>query len=126
MNRAVIGMGSNIDAARNVDAAITAIAQSHRLIAQSRLVQTKAIGPTPGADYLNGAVLIETALPREALIDSLKEIESQLGRHRTDDKYAPRTIDLDIVVWNDQVVDADVYERNFLREAVVEVLGRLP
>jgi len=52
----------------------------------------------------------------------LREIESGLGRVRTANKNGPRTIDLDILVWNGEVVDADVYERGFLRDSIIELL----
>ncbi len=52
----------------------------------------------------------------------LREIESGLGRVRTGNKNGPRTIDLDILVWNGEVVDDDVYEREFLKTSIRELL----
>ena len=124
-NLAVIAIGSNIDAQRNVADAVNLIAQAHRLIAQSKFVWTKPIGNANQDDFLNGAVLIQTPLPEGELRIYLRELESQLGRHRTADKSAPRTIDLDLVVWNGQVVHKDVSERDFVRQAVLEVCPEL-
>ena len=53
-------------------------------------------------------------------------LESQLGRVRSADRYAPRPIDLDIIVWNDEIIDEDVHERDFLSRSIQEVLPNLP
>ena len=120
MNQAVIGIGSNIDPVENTAEAITALAEGQRLLARSRFVWTKPIGP-PQPAYLNGAVLIETPLDRDALKAWLRGVEDRLGRVRSAERFGPRTIDLDVVVWNGQVVDEDVRTRAFLRQAVSEV-----
>jgi 2-amino-4-hydroxy-6-hydroxymethyldihydropteridine diphosphokinase len=58
---------------------------------------------------------------REELKSWLRELERELGRIRKSDRYDPRTIDLDIVVWGGEIMDEDVYEREFLRAAILEV-----
>lgn len=126
LSDAVVGIGSNIEPEKNVQAAIAALAQAGQVVACSRIVQTKAIGPSPQADFRNGAVRLRTAKSRDQLRQFLRQVESQLGRVRCADKYAPRTIDLDIVVWNGQVVDDDIYNRDFLKNAVLEVWPELP
>ena len=125
MNHAVIGIGSNIQPEVNIPKAISKIGNSHRIIRQSRIVETLPIGPTSQPHYLNGAVLIETDLELEELKTWLLTVENELGRIRGIDKYAPRTIDLDIVVWGGEIVDQDVYRRDYLRQAVSEVCPTL-
>lgn len=125
MNRAVIGIGSNIKPEENVAKAREIIAQNHQVLAVSRFIETKPIGYTDQPNFVNGAMLIETVMNRMELKQWLHEVEIQLGRVRTENKYGPRTIDLDIVVWNGEIVDQDVHERDFLRDAVVEVLHGL-
>jgi 2-amino-4-hydroxy-6-hydroxymethyldihydropteridine diphosphokinase len=49
-------------------------------------------------------------------------LESELGRVKTDNKHGPRSIDLDILVWNGEIVDGEVYEREFLRRSIEELL----
>ena len=71
------------------------------------------------------AFLVSTGLDREELERNLKEIEKKLGRVKTGTKFGPRTIDLDIVVWNGEVVDLDFYERDFVRNACCELLPEL-
>ncbi len=124
VNRVVIGIGSNIEPREHVEAAIREMRAAHRLLGTSSFTVTKAIGSAGEAqqdDYLNGACLIETRMTREELRDWLRKMETRLGRARGPDKFAPRTIDLDIVVWNGEVVDPDLYERDFLRAAVREL-----
>ena len=58
--------------------------------------------------------------------DALRELETQVGRVRAVHRDEPRRIDLDIAVWNGEVVDPDVHERAFLRAAVLDVLPDLP
>ena len=72
-----------------------------------------------------GSVLIETASEIGELKAALKRIESALGRDGTVDSSEPRTIDLDIVVWNNAVVDKDFYRREYLKHSVLELLPNL-
>lgn len=125
MNRAVIALGSNIDPKEHVAAAQAQIAAGHRLLGTSRFVITQPIGPQDQPSFLNGCVLIETDMGLESLRQWLKDLEDRLGRVRTSDKFGPRTIDLDVVAWNGQIVDEDVYSRDFLQEAVRELLPTL-
>jgi 2-amino-4-hydroxy-6-hydroxymethyldihydropteridine diphosphokinase len=62
-------------------------------------------------------------LDRDAFAAYLRLMEDRLGRVRTANKFGPRTIDLDIVVWNGEIVNADYSERDFVRDAVRELLG---
>ncbi len=125
MNRAVVSLGSNIDPAEHVQRARDLIAASYELVAESALRMTKPVGFTEQADFLNGALLVDTALDHEAFRAFLKDVETQLGRIHAENSHGPRTIDLDIVVWNDTVVDDDFHTRAFLREAVREILPDL-
>ena len=126
MNRAVVAIGSNVDPERHVAAALARLAAGLTVRARSALVRTRPVGPPDRPEYLNGAVLVETAMGRAALKAYLRGVEADLGRTRTADRYAPRTIDLDIVVWNGEVVDDDVRVRPYLRAAVREVWPDLP
>ena len=125
MNRAVIGVGSNIEPERNVPEARRHIAHRHVIVAASPFVQTRPLGYADQPDFTNGALLVETAAERERLRADLKAIEALLGRRHSDNRDGPRTIDLDIVVWNGRIVDADLYTRDFLRESVLAVLPEL-
>lgn len=125
MNRAVIGVGSNIEPDANIAAARRRIARAHKLLAESQFVETEPIGYDDQPNFINGVILVETDMDRETLKGWLGGVETDLGRVRSENRCGPRTIDLDIVVWNGSVVDEDVYVRPFLREAVLQVWPEL-
>jgi 2-amino-4-hydroxy-6-hydroxymethyldihydropteridine diphosphokinase len=125
MNRAIIGLGSNIDPHQNIRRAKETLAQKFHLVAESCFKWTKPVSEIRQADFMNGAVLIETKLNIEQLKSALKEIETDIGRVETDNRQGPRMIDLDIVVWNETIVDPNFYERDFLKESVLELTPNL-
>jgi 2-amino-4-hydroxy-6-hydroxymethyldihydropteridine diphosphokinase len=57
----------------------------------------------------------------ESLSLFLKDLEDQMGRDRSQPKFGPRNIDLDILIWNNKVVDPDYYTRDFLRTSAAEL-----
>ncbi|GAB4310951.1 MAG: 2-amino-4-hydroxy-6-hydroxymethyldihydropteridine diphosphokinase [Candidatus Sumerlaeia bacterium] len=124
-HQAVIAVGSNIAPERHVGAAREHVAGTFRLLAESRFVWTDPIGPPGQPPYLNGAWLIETDMDESATRRRLRQIEAALGRVRTGDKYSPRPIDLDLVVWDGRIIDRDVNRRPFLRDAVRQLLPEL-
>jgi 2-amino-4-hydroxy-6-hydroxymethyldihydropteridine diphosphokinase len=102
----VILLGSNIDKERNLPAAVRLLRQQCHVLACSSVYETLAAG-TPGyPNFLNAAVLIETPLDTRTLKQEvLAAIEQQLHRVRTDDPNAPRTLDADVILFNDAVFD---------------------
>lgn len=121
-NSVIISIGSNIDAESNIEKMLILLGQEVNILKVSRLVITKPIGIENQSDFTNGAVKIATPLEKDKLNKLLKSIEDQLGRDRTAAKFGPRSIDLDIVVWNGEIVDNDYYSRDFLRHTVDELL----
>lgn len=93
---AFISLGSNIEPEANLLAAANSLRILGTPLAASRVYRNPAIGPTPQPDFFNAAVLISTSVPPQDIRTQLRQIESRLGRRRTSDKYAPRTIDLDL------------------------------
>ncbi len=127
MTRAVVAFGSNIAPEVNIPAALERLGRRHRIIARSPTVTTPPIGPiSQQPDFHNGAVLVETDRAREAFVLELKSIEVALGREPGGDRWGPRTMDLDVVVWDGRVVDDDVHERSWLTAAVAGLVGELP
>jgi dihydroneopterin aldolase/2-amino-4-hydroxy-6-hydroxymethyldihydropteridine diphosphokinase len=105
-NRAFISLGSNIEPEQNLAEAVHRLAERCRLVAVSLVYETRPVGTTGQPNYLNAAVLIETELAAAELkAQVLQVIEEELGRARTEDKNAPRTIDLDISLFNDEVLE---------------------
>ena len=72
-----------------------------RIVAASSIEETRPLGTIPQPDYLNQMVLLETALPPRVLLEACLEIERETGRVRGPDKWGPRTLDLDIVRYDD-------------------------
>ena len=122
MNTAVVSVGSNINPHQNIDAAKELISGKFKLISISSFVITEPIGFKEQDDFLNGAFLIQTGLDLEGLNDVLKKIEIDMGRVKTSNKEGPRIIDLDIIIWNNKIIDDDVYKRSFLQNSVIELL----
>lgn len=105
---AFIALGSNIDPEINLPLASTRLSELGKPIAASTVYQNPAIADEPQPDYLNAAVLIETALAPLMIREKLREIEADLGRIRTEHKFAPRTIDLDLCILGDRVRDHEL------------------
>lgn len=121
MHRVVIGVGSNIEPKAHIAKAREIIRQTHRLVSESKFIKTKPIGFTDQPDFYNGVFLVDTEMSKKSFKKWLKGVEETLGRVRTENQYGPRNIDLDIVIWDGNIVDPDVYDRNFLQKAVMEV-----
>lgn len=97
-------LGSNIDKERNLRAAVRLLGRLVEIVALSPVYETTAVGLVDQPDFLNGAALIRTELSAAALKDGpLATIEQELGRTRAADKNVPRTIDLDIALYDDLV-----------------------
>ena len=105
MGEVVILLGSNIDPADNIRRGAKQLAAKLPVLRSSSVWLTPAVG-TPGPGFYNAAVLCSTWMDAEELkYDLLRPIEEQLGRIRTQDKYAPRTIDMDAILLNNVVLD---------------------
>jgi 2-amino-4-hydroxy-6-hydroxymethyldihydropteridine diphosphokinase len=105
---AAIALGSNLGDRRAVIAdalrRIAALPQT-ALLRASDLMENPAVNsPQPAGPFLNAAALIETSLSAHELMQALLAIEHELGRERTE-RNAPRTIDLDLLLYGDAVID---------------------
>ena len=122
MNTSIIVLGSNIEPQKNIGLAKRLIFERFQVLRESRFLKTKPVGLVNQPDFINGALLIETELECELFRFDLKEIEYRMGRTKNISKsYGPRIIDVDVLVWNDQVVNQDFYEREFVRDFVLEL-----
>ncbi len=129
LNRAYLSLGSNVDKERNIVSAVRLLAEAVRIVAVSSVYETAPVGNPNQESFLNAAVVIETPLYAEALErDVLGPIEDRLGRRRTADKNAPRTIDIDIALFNEEVLDSEIATRAHLAVPLAEVAAnyRLP
>ena len=112
MSRAFVALGANLgDRASTLDRAIAALdgLPSTRVIRRARIIETDALlppgDPTPQPRYLNTVVELDTGLEPAALLAELKAVETRLGRTPAA-RWAPRVIDLDLLLWGDRVEPA--------------------
>lgn len=104
-----IGLGSNLgDPSAQVEAALLALARlpHTRLIARSHLYRTAPWGDVTQPDFINAVARLETALDASALMQALLGIERDAGRVRGAERYGPRVLDLDLLVYSDQRIEA--------------------
>ncbi len=130
MTRAFIGVGSNLEPERNLRESLRQLASCVRVLDISTVFVTEPIGRPEQASYYNCVAAVETSFAPLALKqDVLRRIENRLGRMRGDDRYAARTIDLDLLLYGDLVVneagleipDPDILLRPFLAEGLAEL-----
>ena len=132
MSRALVALGSNIPPRRaTLRAAVEALdaLPGTRVLAVSRFHETAPVdAPDGSGPFMNGACLLSTTLHPEALLDELLGIEEEHGRVR-EERNGPRTLDLDLVLHGDQVLETEqltlphprAHERLFVLEPAVEV-----
>ncbi|EEU6538848.1 2-amino-4-hydroxy-6-hydroxymethyldihydropteridine diphosphokinase [Salmonella enterica] len=110
MTIAYIALGSNLASPlEQVNAALQAIADipDSRIVAVSSFYRTPPLGPQDQPDYLNAAVALDTTLSAEALLNHTQRIELQQGRTRKAERWGPRTLDLDIMLFGDSVIHTE-------------------
>jgi len=117
----IIGIGSNIEPEKNIASALFFLRQEQTFISVSSLIKTSPIGIAEQPDFLNGAAKVNTEMELADFKTYLKKLEDRLMRDRTSPKFGPRTIDLDIVLWDGEILDPDYYSRDFLKTAVQEI-----
>ncbi|MDY1036973.1 2-amino-4-hydroxy-6-hydroxymethyldihydropteridine diphosphokinase [Enterobacteriaceae bacterium RIT714] len=136
MTLAYIAIGSNLASPlEQVNAAVQALSDipQSRLVAVSAFYRTPPLGPQDQPDYLNAAVVLETALEPEALLDNTQRIELQQGRVRKAERWGPRTLDLDIMLFGDRIIQTerltvphyDMKNRGFMLWPLLEVAPTL-
>lgn len=132
----VIALGSNMgDRQENIMTAIRALSQHSDIIIErvSSLYETKPVGITDQPDFLNGVISISTTLEPFKLLEVCLYVESQMGRIRHE-RWGPRNIDIDILIYHSQVVQDEVlqiphprlHERSFVLVPLQEIARELP
>lgn len=129
--RAYLGLGANLGtAARNLDAALECLSKHPDItnLTPSNIIITKPWGKTDQPDFHNMVVGVNTGLPPLELLDVCLGIEDELGRVRAE-KWGPRLIDIDIIVYNRIVMNTDrltlphqfAHERDFVLDPLREI-----
>ncbi len=110
MNRVYIAIGSNLgDPIRKAQDAIAALKllPNSRFVAASSLYTSKPMGPSDQPDYVNAVASIDTELEPLDLLDHTQRIELEFGRERKKERWGPRTLDLDILLYGDLQLDSE-------------------
>src|SRR5687768_15853055 len=122
MARAWLSLGSNLEPERHLAAALEELRAAFGELVVSRTYRTRAVG-FDGPDFLNLAVGLETTLEPEVLNDWLHALEDRHGRRRDVPRYASRTLDVDILLYDDRIVHGanhlEVPRRELLEQAFV-------
>ena len=126
MTRVYVAVGANLgDREATIRAALAALPD---VVAVSELRETAPVGVVDQPPFLNGAAALETELSPRELLDVLLEVERRLGRERRE-RWGPRTIDLDLLLHGDDVVDEPgltvphprLHERRFALEPLLDL-----
>ncbi|EBE3718226.1 2-amino-4-hydroxy-6-hydroxymethyldihydropteridine diphosphokinase [Salmonella enterica subsp. diarizonae serovar 42:l,v:1,5,7] len=136
MTIAYIALGSNLAyPLEQVNAALKTIADipDSRIVAVSSFYRTPPLGPQDQPDYLNAAVALDTALAPEELLNYTQRIERQQGRERKAERWGPRTLDIDIMLFGDKIINTerltvphyDMKNRGFMLWPLFEVAPEL-
>ena len=110
MTLAYIAIGSNLASPlEQVNAAVQALGEipQSQIIAVSSFYRTPPLGPQDQPDYLNAAVVLDTALDAETLLDNTQRIELQQGRVRKAERWGPRTLDLDLMLFGNEIINTE-------------------
>ena len=127
--KAVIALGSNLgNRELNIDSAIAELAKIVEITHLSTNHETDPVGGPEQPKYLNAIAIAETELNPEELLIAMLEIENKLGRKR-EIHWGPRTLDLDLIVFGDEVIDSEILvlphpraqERRFVLEPWLEI-----
>lgn len=133
---AYIGLGSNLgEPLQQLDAAFTALNKlsGSRVAKRSSFYTSKPMGPADQPDYINAVAELETALAPQDLLLALQAIEQLQGRERSGQRWGARTLDLDLLLYADKVIDTEhlqvphpgLAERDFVLIPLTEIAPEL-
>ena len=132
MTRAYVGLGANLgDRKRTLREAVSALSAEDgiEVVAVSALRETEPVGVGEQPLYLNGAAELETALAARELLGRLLAVEQRFGRVRVPGEHGPRTLDLDLLLYGDDVIEEAgltvphprLHERRFVLEPLAKL-----
>lgn len=121
-----LGLGSNTEPENNLRLGVRELAQRFSLITVSRVYRNAALGFS-GSEFLNAVAKIETGKSVTLIADELNEIHDLAGRRRGDNAFSSRTLDIDLLLYGDEVLPewriprADVLDYSFVLRPLSEL-----
>ena len=136
MHTVYLGLGANLNAPRKqIHAAVTALKalKDVEFVCVSHDYASKPMGPQDQPDYVNAVACVKTALMPEQLLDLTQAIELEHGRVRKEQRWGPRTLDIDILLFGNDVIDTPrltvphygLTEREFVVYPLLEIAPTL-
>jgi len=131
---AYVAVGSNIKPERHVPWALATLAEVVEVLGSSTFYRTAPLGDRDQPRFVNGVWQIATAIePRRLKYEVLRGVEAAVGRVRSDDRFAPREIDLDLILYGDRAIDEpglelpdpEIEERPFIAVPLLELAPEL-
>ena len=120
-HQAYLSLGSNIEPETNLVKAIELLSNHGQIAKISSAWESQSVG-APGPNYLNACLLLITQLSQAELKEQvLLPIETSLGRKRSENRFAPRTIDIDIIVFDGESCDDKYWEQAFVVIPLAEI-----
>lgn len=127
-----IGLGSNLDDPEpRLAAALAALDDipDTMLVKHSSLYRSAPLGPEDQPDFVNAAALLDTRLAARQLLRELQSIENRQGRTRNGQRWGPRTLDLDMLLYGNEIIDdpgltvphPEIRHRNFVLAPLLEL-----
>lgn len=134
MSSAYLGLGSNIGQREEYIRKAIALIDERvgKVVRQSSLIETEPWGFNSENKFLNGVILCETTLTPRQLLKATQKIERELGRRKKGGAYADRTIDIDILLYDDLTIDEPgltiphplMHERDFVMIPLTQIKPR--
>ena len=130
--RVYIGLGSNLGASINIILMAIEDIKNYTLdglIDVSGFYRTRPVGPQDQPDFINAVIALRTELSAEALLNRLQVIEKRHKRQRSEEQWGPRTLDLDILLYHDQIMVSETLiiphprmtERRFVLKPLMDI-----
>lgn len=132
MVKVYVSVGSNIDRERNVESALAALRDEYGELEQSRIFETQAVG-FDGDPFYNLVVAFETDQSPQQVAATFDRIEDAHGRDRSGGKFSSRSLDLDLLLYGDTILDEpglklprpEILDYAFVLQPLAEIAGEL-
>jgi len=127
LHQVIISVGSNIDPYENISKSQVILSDESvfvsRFVDCADVIETEPVGYKEQPNFLNTAYLVETTFEFDDFNGYLKTVEDRMGRLRGPIKAGPRTIDLDIIAWDGELLGTDYHQFEYVSVPVDQILS---